>query len=357
MRSQRTLAHWTRQLLPQGTRCAQAAGRELVLALLSGFTTNLAELGRQADRTAVAKGNRQRWARWLEHPAWRPEGLYAGLHRLIRRWLARRPEVLLLLDTTHLSARWVVLQVSCPWQGRALPLYRVVYPYAGPERDQPAAVAGALRWLGEQLPGKRSRYVLVADRGFPSSEWVRELRAGGWRFVLRVKSNWRLECPEYAGQMREATPDWEGPRWYENAVLGWRDPRRKDPDPRGRAHVVQYWDREHQEPWFLVTSETCPHRAVRIYHQRMQIEQEFRDLKGPEGLDALASWHDQERVASFLAWLAVYEWRLAYFWIFEQLQQWSPHVCVHGKLSWIRVAREWFARQLRLYGRAGPACS
>ena len=356
MRSHRTLTHWTQQLLPQASGCAQAAGRDLLLALLLGFTTNLAQLARQTDRPGTAKSQRQRFARWLADPAWEPERVYVGLNRLTRRLLRRGPQVLLLLDTTHLQDRWVVLQISLPWQGRALPLYRLVYPYAGPERDQPRAVAAALHWLARQLPGPRQRYVLVADRGFPSTEWVRTLQERGWRFVLRVKGNWRMACTAYTGQMRAAPPQGAAPSYYPEAVLGWRDPRLRGRDPRGRAAVVHYWDPAHQEPWFLVTTEGSAARAVGIYRQRMQIEQEFRDLKGPYGLDRLARWDDVARVARFLAWMAVYEWRLAYFWLFERLHLWEPELRVHGKLSWIRTTREWIARQVRQFGRAAPVC-
>lgn len=42
-----------------------------------------------------------------------------------------------------------------------------------------------------------------------------------------------------------------------------------------------------------------------FYRQRMQIEAEFRDLKDPWGLDRLARWHNRDRVARFLACVAV----------------------------------------------------
>ena len=201
--------------------------------------------------------------------------------------------------------------------------------------------------------------MLVADRGFPSTEWVRTLQTSGWRFVLRVKSNWRMECPAYTGQMRQAPRDDVGnlgSRWYAEAVLGWRDPRLRGPDPRGRAHVVHYADPACQEPWYLVTTEPSVVAAVQLYRQRMQIEQEFRDLKGPRGLEDLQTWQDAGRLASFLAWLAVYEWRLAYFWLFEHLEHQVTAYQLYGKLGWMRLAREWVARQVRLLGRAAPAC-
>jgi len=241
--------------------------------------------------------------------------------------------------------------VSVPWQRRALPLFRLVYPYSGPERDQVSALAQALAWLGEQLPGKRGRYVLVMDRGFPSNPLITELQRLGWRFVLRVKSNWRMEHRVYTGQMRHGflrQLDRLTPRLLREVRFG--SPRHG----RGScAHLVQFWGAGHLAPWFLVTSEGSASTAVAIYRERMRIEQEFRDLKGPLGLDLLANWLDRDRVARFLAWVAVYEWRLAYLWRVHDLATFAQHIKIKGDLSWIRTVREWIKRQTRL--AAGPA--
>src|SRR6185295_17257889 len=104
-----------------------------------------------------------------------------------------------------------------------------------------------------------------------------------------------------------------------------------------RAHVVVFHGVDHQQPWLLVTSIGNPHQVVDLYRRRMLIEAEFRDLKGPWGLDELANWLDLGRVARFLAWVAVYEWRLAALWLAHRLWEWAPHVVVHGRLSWIRI--------------------
>ena len=52
-------------------------------------------------------------------------------------------------------------------------------------------------------------------------------------------------------------------------------------------------------------------------------------------------------MACFLAWVAVYEWRLASLWLAHRLAQWRPQVPVNGRLSWIRITREWLQDQLR----------
>jgi hypothetical protein len=250
-----------------------------------------------------------------------------------------------LIDATDLADGWLVLQVSIPWQGRALPLYRAVTEYQDPEETLPELVGRALAWLRQHLPGPRSGYVVVMDRGFPSHPLLGKFQQEGWRFVVRVKSNWKLTHPEYTGPVGAVPEAWVGP--VPQLVTGgtWGQPAR--PGRFSQAALVSYYGRGNKEPWFLLTSEADAAWAVRIYRQRMQIEAEFRDLKGPLGLDALAAWHDKDRVARFLAWMAVYEWRLAYLWLFHQLHQFAEQLRLKGKVSWIRAVREWLLHHAR----------
>lgn len=96
-----------------------------------------------------------------------------------------------------------------------------------------------------------------------------------------------------------------------------------------------------------MTTEERPWQVVAWYRERMRIECEFRDLKGPFGLDTLARWEERERVARFLAMVAVYEWRLADLWVRHRLRRFRASFTKYGRLSWIRITREWIQRQLR----------
>jgi hypothetical protein len=350
MRSRVSLRRWIQQLLPQATPCTQAAAAQLLRALLVGFTTNLAQLARQLDRPGTAKGARQWLARVLDRPHFAPDTLYADLLHVLPDAIlhARSGPVPLLVDLTFFAQQWVVLQVSLPWERRALPLLRVVQPYQGEERSQAQAVAQALAWLQQHLPGGYQRYLLVMDRGFPGHAFLNQLRATGWRFLIRIEGRWRVEHRDYVGSLLDlgtALPVGSVPGLLRDAHLGERG---RGLQRSSQAHVVYFRGEGHQAPWYLVTSETDPALAIALYRQRMQIEQEFRDLKGYWGLDHLAAWLDQEQVARFLAWLAVYEWRLAYLWQTYRLQQFQAELRVGGQLSWIRTVREWLARQLRL---------
>lgn len=353
MRSRETLRKWTLRLLPGQTDCSQGAAWELLRALLVSFTTNLTELARQADRSTPTRGTRQFFHRWLARPHWEPLAIYAALPELLPQAWKGRALIPLLVDFTHLGgggAGWSVLQVSIVWERRALTVYRAIIPRSRPETGQLQLVLHACDWLAMTLPGSRSRYVLVMDRGFPSHELINELQGRGWRFVLRVHADWKVQHVRFRGRLRDAHQAGlvtGRARWFGGVILGWRTTGPAVHRHSCTTNLVWYRGPGHQEPWFLVTSERRAERTVEIYRQRMRIEAEFRDLKGPWGLDELVKWQDREEVARFLAWVAVYEWRLAYLWCVHQLQRLARQFEVYGSLSWIRLAREWLARELR----------
>ena len=352
MRSPRRLRQWVKELLPTQGPCAQEAAFSLVRAWFFTFTVHLCQLATLLDRDSTAKSARQYLCRWLSHRAWEPEVIYTHLARFTRRLLLRGQQTLLLMDVTDLADQWRVLSVSVPWQGRALPLYRAVYPTTAPQEGQAVQVRRALAWLMNVLPGPRSRYVLVADRGFPSQELLHLLQESGLRFVLRLKSNWKIQTPLLAGQLRHVCAAGEEPCLLANVTLG---DRPKEGKERPQANVVFVHAPAHQQPWYLVTNVDRAAEAVEIYRKRMQIEAEFRDLKGPLGLDELAHWTEQERVERLLAWLAVYEWRLAYLWEREHLEEQRRAFEAGGRLAWIRITRDWLQRQLRKAGSRAPA--
>jgi hypothetical protein len=322
--------------------------------MLGGYTTQLAQIARQAvpeaqeENESAVKLRYQYFSRWLNHPKWDADALYAGLNRQARRWLAHRRHVPLLMDLTDLGGTWSVLQVSFPFERRALPLYRAVVHHTDPEAPRRELVRGALALLRDHLPGSFSRYVLVADRGFPGHGLVKELQAGGWRFALRIDDTWKVKHDVYTGLLRDA-PQQPGlvgtrPRLLRAGEFGRRG---KGHDEWSVANLVLYHGTGHQEPWYLITSEERAAFAVAIYRERMRIECEFRDVKGPFGLDALERWQRRERVARFLALVAAYEWRLAVLWVRHQIRRSRKSLTKYGPLSWIRLTREWIQRQIR----------
>jgi len=349
MRSVSSLRAWIQHFLPTANADAQEGAWQLMHALLTEFTVSLCGLARQLERTSRGGTARQYLSRWLGRPAWNPLDLYARLPAVWPRTLRRARELPLLIDCTILGEAWCVLQVSLPWQGRALPVYRVVVHYRTPELGQTELLYQALTWLQKHLPGSRPRYVLVMDRGFPSHALIKHLQTAGWRYVLRIGSNWRITHADYTGRgdgwfVGPLPPGVYQQSWFGSALLGTKS---KGQNKWSRSHVVICNAAAQQEVWVLATSEGTAAAALRIYRQRMQIEAEFRDIKGPMGLDHLQHWQDPKRVARLLAWIAVYEWRLALLWLSQPLADWGrTHLQVGGRLSWINITRRWVKHHL-----------
>jgi hypothetical protein len=93
-----------------------------------------------------------------------------------------------------------------------------------------------------------------------------------------------------------------------------------------------------------------------LARDRWDPEAEFRDIKGPLGLDRLAGWEGREAVARLLAMVAIYEWRLAYLWLSHRLWEWRRFFQVKGELSWITITRLWIQHQLLPLIQPALAC-
>ena len=190
--------------------------------------------------------------------------------------------------------------------------------------------------------------MLILDRGFPSHELLRQLQQAGWRYVVRIHRNWKLTHPQHMGLLQDALPADRTQRQCQRFLHGVLGNRQKGAAKWSQSHVVVLADPDQQEEWVLATSEADAEATVALYRQRMQIEAEFRDLKGPLGMDHLEQWQDADRVARLLVWVAVYEWRLAWLWETRPLAAWGRrYLQVGGALSWITITRQWVQQHWR----------
>ena len=361
MRSTVPIRTWIAALLPQGTAYAIEAAVDFVQALARGFDCRLCQLARQVPRNVKARSNRQYLSRWLERPSWDPPTIYAALVSYLPYLVQRWPVVPILVDFTFLSDDHSVLEFAIPFQKRALPVLRLVRRGRGGEALYAQMIEEGLAWLERYLPGPRSSYLLVGDRGFSSHRFLKRLQRQNWRYTFRISVHWRMAHPEFRGLIGEATGTLLAPgmkaRWFGAVTLGQRD---KGAEDWSESHVVWWWDARHREPWILVTSEPTARRALRAYRRRFGIECGFRDVKRGRkgrkgenkrvkrghGISWLMEWKSAERVARFLVWVAVYEWWLAFLWLQERLHTWGRSLQVGGRLSWMRVTEEWVRRQL-----------
>jgi Transposase DDE domain len=192
--------------------------------------------------------------------------------------------------------QWLMLKAAVPVGGRAISLYERVFSFK--RYNSPGAHREFLRALRSILPND-CRPIIVTDAGF-RGPWFREVESYKWDWVGRIRNKikyYREETKRWCltdSLYPEATAR---PRYVGEVALSRRHkyrfrlylvrmykPRVGRPPRRGptRQGTTMY-RRLHRAPWLLATS--LPHgtgsarRIVRLYSQRMQIEETFRDLK------------------------------------------------------------------------------
>jgi hypothetical protein len=279
---------------------------EAVAACVIGPRLTLTDIGRRfaaqtSLRHSIKRADRLLGNRKLQAQA---RTFYAALCQAM---LARVGEPLILIDWSDLKADQSLhlLRASLAVGGRSLTLYEEVHPQK--LLGNRGVQTRFLRTLATLLPPHVAP-IVIADSGF-KVPFYREVARLGWRWVgrvrgrdyLRLKHRW-VSCKTLF-KRATATP----------TSLGVGDWVRSNPlctvivlvrlapqgrcaknacGKRSRAKASQQSARAAKEPWLLVASpelaELPAKRLVKLYRQRMQIEESFRDMKSQhfgEGLE------------------------------------------------------------------------
>jgi hypothetical protein len=264
-----------------------------VSALLLGGKAWLSALGRSrasgtSDKHGIKAvdrllGNRQLWKELTS--------IYAALAVCV---LKKTEAPVVLVDASEVRPGVYALTASLAFDGRGIPLYGIVRSkrYACTRRCQ----RQFLRGLQHVLPAG-VQPVLVTDAGF-ESPWFDEVERLGWNYV---------------GRVRHQTKFLDGDAWLRPQDLHRRASNRAKslghlPFPRrcpkarrivlskartskgrkrlttrrtpGRNRTDRRCEKRAREPWLLATSlSACPAWIVEIYALRMQIEENYRDVK------------------------------------------------------------------------------
>lgn len=279
---------------------------EAVVSCISGPALSLTDVGRRFAGEALLRHKIKRADRLLGNRRLQQDArsIYAALCRVT---LARIGEPVILIDWSDLKADQSLhlLRASLPVGGRALTLYEEVHPQN--KLGNRAVQHRFLQRFGELLPTEVAP-IIVADSGF-KVPFYREVERLGWRWVGRVrgrdhvclKGRW-ANCQRIF-QRASATPtalgegDWvrSNPLRAIFVLVRHADKGRCNKTANGkraRSKKSTQAARGAREPWLLVASTRlatlAPRKLVRLYRQRMQIEESFRDMKSQhfgEGLE------------------------------------------------------------------------
>lgn len=206
----------------------------------------------------------------------------------------------LIVDWSPLKSHQIyqLLRVSIPMKGRSLTVYEKSYSEA--QLNSPTAHQEVLDTLEEILP-TTCQPIILSDALF-RADWFRMVESKGWFWVGRVRGNvclshdneqW-LTAKKWHNKAT-STPQSVGKIFYgktqsfvcKGVLFKEKSKGRKTLKKRGGKSLcttVKYQQKKAKEPWLLVfflpeTFNEKPFKIVRLYQQRMQVEEAFRDTK------------------------------------------------------------------------------
>ena len=262
-----------------------------VLALLRSGSLCMANLGRALPGNP--KHGIKRIDRLLSNSKMHRDvpRLYSALARTLLRGVERP---VLLLDWSKVTDGFHALTTSVAFEGRSFALYSEVHPEA--KLGENKVQKRYLKALADVLP-RGCRPILVFDAGF-GHKFFKAVTQRGWHFVSRLRGN-RLLCKEGTSEWlsckdvreratRQAVEQgqWRvcktgGADHYRLITYRKKPGKKRSSKSKADSYTIRNYKARAKEPWLLVTSlsEYSATHIVYLYSQRMQIEENFRDLK------------------------------------------------------------------------------
>jgi hypothetical protein len=219
---------------------------------------------------------------------------------LAREWFSGLPQLLIVVDWSPLTddMAWHLLRASVVVDGRSLTLFEEVHP-----RKHLTAFKvheKFVKRLATLMPVCQQPPIVITDAGFRTT-WFRLIAQQGWYWIGRTRNRdfvrppggeWFAAKTLYAKATAVAADlgEYEAvrnrPLSCRFALIKTRPSGRKHKYPSGKVKSNAYAQKTAQcnrEPWLLSYSPSLAYLGavaiVKLYFQRMRIEQQFRDTK------------------------------------------------------------------------------
>jgi hypothetical protein len=186
---------------------------------------------------------------------------------------ARRTEYVGRLKDGKTRGYWLLV-LATPFRGRAIPCHFVTYSSKTIRQEATSRNMNHCRGLRgiKDLLGEKP---LVMDREFSYLELLLNLVAEGVHFIIRL--NLGSHPPtllSQTGRRIELAVSPEQQIAYEKVMY----------KGQVQVNVVGCWQHGFGEPLWVMT-DLAPEQALKIYQQRMKIDESFRDMKSLLGID------------------------------------------------------------------------
>jgi hypothetical protein len=255
----------------------------LIFLMMGIFQSGSVQLNLVARKTPIRAQKLsivKRLARFLDNPAVRVRAWYHPFAETLLRSAANGGHVHLMIDASKVAFGFRLVMVSLAYHRRSLP---IAWTWAlGSRGHSSTAVQVKLLAYVQRLLPLGSRVSLVGDCEFNTSLLIENLRFWRWDYALRQPGD-NLVMLRGTGvwQRIDRLPLLKGQLlWIGRLLL-----TKASPYP---THLVSYWQKGQDKPWFLATNLLDPRVVLRLYRRRMWIEEMFGDMK-KHGFDLEAS--------------------------------------------------------------------
>lgn len=295
--------HATQYLHKHVRRLCQAIHAKRLAALFAAIGAlaqsrrlSLTGLGRSLQSAAEVKHNIKRMDRLLGNKQLyaERESIYAALIKLV---IGSNQRPIILVDWSELSwdGKFQLLRAAVPVGGRALSIYEEVHP-----RTKLSNRKVQRRFLQKlkSLLDDDCRPILVTDAGF-RAPWFKAVEKMGWDWIGRIRNRTKFQWPQSQSWLPcKALYDKANyrPRYLGVVSLTCSNPlschiyllknrkrkrvKKTAHGKRSRAQSSLKAAARQREPWLLASSlRATPEEVTQIYRCRMQIEENFRDMK------------------------------------------------------------------------------
>jgi Transposase DDE domain len=255
----------------QDQRHLKTAVNMIVGLILSSSISLTGWIPYAISRALQAQSVQRRFARWLANDRLDVHILYAPLiQEALTAW--GEATLYLALDTTMLWDQYCMIRLSVIYRGRAVPLaWQVV-------EHRSAQVAfrvyrDLLQQAAKLLPSCTRKVVLLADRGFADVALMQLCQQLGWRYRLRIKSNFLVQRSGHGSALVEQLlPQQKGKAVFLHYVS-------LTGKCYGPVHLALARPQDEEDPWLIVSDELTGLQTFEEYGLRFAIEENFLDDK------------------------------------------------------------------------------
>jgi Transposase DDE domain len=299
MQTQAIVTRLLRCCMPLMHAARWQALRDVAVSAVGGRALTLTALALGAERVTSVRHRVKCVDRLLANHHLENERIDA-YRALAHEWLSGLPQLLIVVDWSSLTAdlKWHWLRASVVVEGRSITLYEEVH--ARQDLAARAVHRQFIKRLATLLPATTRPPIILTDAGF-RAPWFRLVAAQGWYWVGRTRNRDFVRRPHgpwiaakslyaQASAVAQDLGVYEAVRSQPLvccfALVKHKPAGRKRRYPSGKVtnnSSARKIAQRYREPWLISYSPALAHLGasaiVKLYAQRMTIEQQFRDTK------------------------------------------------------------------------------